>query len=122
MVVVSDDRAYFVGSTGYTATSNSLYRFNLGSDAAPVVVNGFADKDLGAIAVDPYGQLWMGRSSYAAPGLNLLGFEGSTWTVNMALIDTVRLPLNIDFVRVMSEEQTSEFTPQMRVSFPVFCL
>src|SRR3546814_11163508 len=98
MVVVSDDRAYFVGSTGYTATSNSLYRFNPGSDAAPVVVNGFADKDLGALAVDPYGQLWIGRSSDAAPGLSVLGFDGSTETVNKALIDTVLTPLNIDFV------------------------
>src|SRR3546814_2279451 len=125
MVVVSDDRAYFVGSTGYTATSNSLYRFNPGSDAAPVVVNGFADKDLGALAVDPYGQLWIGRSSDAAPGLSVLGFDGSTETVNKALIDTVLTPLNIDFVSAAndrSEEHTSELQSLMRISYAVFCL
>src|SRR3546814_2561020 len=76
-------------------------------------------------SVDPYGQLWIGRSSDAAPGLSVLGFDGSTETVNKALIDTVLTPLNIDFVSAAndrSEEHTSALQSLMRISYAVFCL
>lgn len=103
MAVASDDRAYVVGSTGYIDTSNSLYRFDPGSAAAPVAISGFTGKDLGALAVDPDGRLWITRTSNAAPGLSVLGFDGTAETVDKDLIDTTLTPINIDFVSTPGE-------------------
>lgn len=101
LAIVESDRAYFIGSTGFA--DQTLYRFDPGSDAAPVAVSGFVDQQLGALAVDPDGQLWVGRTNDAAPGLSVLGFNGTTETVNKDLIDTVLTPINIDFVSAASE-------------------
>ncbi|NGY06359.1 hypothetical protein [Solimonas terrae] len=104
LAVVDAHRAYFVGSNGYGDTDQTLYRIDPGATTiAPVAVNDFANRDLGALAVDPDGQLWVARTSDAAPGLSVLGFDGSQETVNKALIDTVLTPINIDFGEVPTE-------------------
>ncbi len=100
IAVVSDDRAYFIGSAGYGA-DQTLYRFDPDADApVPVAVAGFAPQALGTIAVDPSGQLWVSRTGETAPGLSVLGYAGGTETVVQELIDTVLTPINIDFVTV----------------------
>lgn len=101
LAVVDADRAYFVGSTGFA--DQTLYRFDPGSNAAPVAVSDFADQELGALAVDPDGQLWVARTSDAAPGLSVLGFNGTTETVNKDLVDTALTPINVDFVSAPGE-------------------
>jgi hypothetical protein len=99
MAIVTEHRAYLIGSTGYTDTSNSLYRFDPDSDATvtPTAIADFANLDLGALAVDADGQLWIGRTAKSTPGLTVLGFSNGSETVNQALIDTVLAPINIDF-------------------------
>lgn len=101
LTVVESDRAYFVGSSGFA--DDTLYRFDPGSNAAPVVVNGYAHKQLGALAVDPDGQLWVARTGDDAPGVSVIGFDGTAETINKDLIDTELTPINIDFVSAPSE-------------------
>ena len=96
-VIADGHRAYLIGSNGFGDTANSLYRFDPASDAAPLAVDGFTDGDFGSLAVDPDGQLWIARTSAAAPGLTVLGFDGDSETVDSALIDTVLAPINVDF-------------------------
>ncbi len=101
VTVAAGDRGYFIGSTGFGGTQ-SLYRFNPGSPDTPVPVSNFQNLELGPIAVDPNGNLWLGQINTSAPGLTVLGFQGGTETVLEPLIDTVLTPLNIDFVSVLS--------------------
>lgn len=99
LAVVDAHRAYFVGSSDYGDTGQTLYRFDPGAATiTPVAVSGYAGKDLGALAVDPEGKLWIGRTSDEHPGLTVLGYAGGAETVEAALIDTVLTPINIDFV------------------------
>ncbi len=100
LAVADDDRAYFIGSTGFSA-NQTLYRFNPDSATpTPVAVAGFGPLALGSLAVDPSGKLWVGRNGAAAPGITVLGFENGAETVEKDLIDTNLIPINIDFVTV----------------------
>ena len=100
LAVVASDRAYFIGSTGFAA-NQTLYRFNPSSASpTPVAVSGYGPLELGSLAVDPNGNLWVSRTGATAPGLSVLGFSGGTETTIKALIDTVLTPINIDFVTV----------------------
>lgn len=102
VAAVDDDRAYFIGNTGFGPTGQTLYRFDPDERPAfaPVAVTGYTGVSLGTIAVDPSGQLWVSRTEETAPGLSVLGFAGGSETVVKDLIDTVLTPINIDFVTV----------------------
>lgn len=97
VALATNDRGYFIGSAGFFGPQ-TLYRFNPGSAAAPVPVAAYQGLSLGSIAVDPNGQLWVGLTGDAAPGLSVLGFSGGAETVVKALINTELTPMNIDFV------------------------
>lgn len=98
--VVSATRGYFISTTNTGSDGvQTLYRFNPSdADATPVAVAGLLDKQLGALAVDAEGKLWISRTDDATPGLTVLGFAGGTETVEAPLIDTDLTPINIDFV------------------------
>lgn len=95
--IAASDRAYFIGSAGFFGTQ-TLYRFNPLTAAAPVAVSAAQGVNLSTLSVDAAGQLWLGRAEDTAPGLTVLGFSGGAETVLAPLIDTVLTPLNIDFV------------------------
>ncbi|WP_411887667.1 hypothetical protein [Hydrocarboniphaga effusa] len=100
VAVIDDDRAYFIGSTGYGA-DQTLYRFNPDlATPVPVAVEGYASLALGSLAVDPNGQLWVSRTDNEAPGLSVLGYAGGRETVVKDFIDTDLTPINVDFVTV----------------------
>lgn len=99
IATVTSDRAYFIGSTGFGATQ-TLYRFNPNTTAAPVAVPGFQAVAMGSLAVDPNGKLWVTRTSSTQPGVSILGFTSGAETVDASLIDTVLTPINIDFITV----------------------
>lgn len=99
IATVTSDRAYFIGSTGFGATQ-TLYRFNPNTTAAPVAVPGFQAVAMGSLAVDPNGKLWVTRTSDTQPGVSILGFTSGAETVDAPLIDTVLTPINIDFITV----------------------
>jgi hypothetical protein len=101
LAVVDEHRAYFVGVSGYTDNGQSLFRFDpTATTVTPAAVSGFTGKDLGALAVDPNGLLWIGRTSDSAPGLTVLDYANGAEMVKKDLIDTVLTPINIDFMRV----------------------
>jgi len=99
IATVTSDRAYFIGSTGFGATQ-TLYRFNPNTSAAPVAVPGFQAVAMGSLAVDPNGKLWVTRTSDTQPGVSILGFTSGAETVDAPLIDTVLTPINVDFITV----------------------
>lgn len=92
--IAASDRAYFIGSTGFFG-NQTLYRFNPQNSAAPVAVTAAQGVQISAVSVDSGGQVWLGRSEAATPGLTVLS---ATDTVVAPLIDTNLTPLNIDFV------------------------
>jgi len=96
LAMVTAGRGYFVGSTGFFG-AQTLYRYDP-AGGAPVAVTGFSDRQLGAIAVAPSGQLWVSLTADDAPGLAVLDFAGGIETVASVRVDTVLTPLNIDFV------------------------
>lgn len=104
-VAVSATRAYFLSTT--TTASNgvqTLYRFNPSDNAvAPVVVAGLQGKEIGSLALDPEGKLWVSRTDTVAPGVTVLGFSGTAETVVANRINTNLTPINIDFVTVPTE-------------------
>lgn len=100
VAVASGDRAYLVGSTGFFGPVQTLYRFNPAGGGVPTAVPNFSNKELGSLAIDPTGKLWIGRAGSTAPGVTILGFEAGTETVVKDLIDTNLTPINIDFVTV----------------------
>ena len=99
IATVTSDRGYFIGSTGFGATQ-TLYRFNPNTTAAPIAVPGFQAVAMGSLAVDPNGKLWVTRTSDTQPGVSILGFTSGAETVDASLIDTVLTPINIDFITV----------------------
>lgn len=100
VATVTGDRAYFIGSTGFAA-DQTLYRFDPGAvTPTPVAVSGFGPLALGALAVDPSGRLWVGRTDSSAPGVAILGFANGTETTVKERVDTQLIPINIDFVTV----------------------
>jgi streptogramin lyase len=101
VVAVDPHRAYAIGSTGYFGTQ-TLYRLDPDGDAAttPTAVSGFGDLDLGALAVDPTGLLWITRTSDSAPGISVLGYANDAESIIKDLIDTNLTPINIDFANL----------------------
>lgn len=96
LAAVTGDRAYFTAGTPFGP--QTLYRFNPTNDTAPVAVDGFAEVEIGPLAVDPLDRLWVGRAETAAPGLNVLDFVDGQESVVDELIDTELTPINIDFL------------------------
>ncbi len=96
LAAVTGDRAYFTAGTPFGP--QTLYRFNPTNDTTPVAVDGFAEVEIGPLAVDPLDRLWVGRAETAAPGLNVLDFVGGQESVVDELIDTELTPINIDFL------------------------
>ncbi|AXQ27429.1 hypothetical protein D0B54_01425 [Solimonas sp. K1W22B-7] len=99
MDLVSGTRGYFIGSTGF-GNDQTLYRFNPATSDAPVAVAGLGPVGLSAVSAAPDGNVWVGRTEGAAPGITVLGFAAGTETVVKARIDTVLTPMNIDFITV----------------------
>jgi hypothetical protein len=99
IAIAAADRAYFVGSDGFN--DETLYRFNPSvTPVTPVIVSAFTELALGSLAVDPSGNLWVARTDDSAPGVTILGYNGTAETVLAPLVDTDLTPLNIDFVTV----------------------
>ncbi|WP_420467242.1 hypothetical protein [Panacagrimonas sp.] len=96
LAVVAADRAYFYGTEDFA--SETLFRFDPTSSAAPVAVSVAQDVRLSALSADAQGRLWLGRAELETPGLTVLGFADGTETVIEDRIDTVLTPINIDFV------------------------
>lgn len=99
--IADDDRAYFIGSTGFFG-SQTVYRFNPAGGSTPVAVSDLTAGKFGTLAVSPEGQLFVGLNDDEAPGVAILGFAAGTETVLAERVDTVLTPINIDFVTVES--------------------
>ena len=100
LAAVSGARAYFTAGTPFGA--QTLYRFDPTSETAPVAVTGYADVEIGPLAVDPFDRLWVGRAESEAPGLDVLDFMSGEESRVGERIDTELTPINIDFLVVPS--------------------
>lgn len=99
LALVDGSRGYFIGSTlnGF-GSSETLFRFNPSGTDAPQAVTGFTDTALSDIRADSQGRLWVGLSSITAPGIAVLQADDNSEQVLNEHIDTLLVPLNIDFL------------------------
>ena len=97
LTVAGGGRAYFTASTGFGSTS--VYAIDpqsgeLGYEGAPVAA--LADLNLGDIALDSRGRLWVAQLDASAPGVTILDSDD---TILVERVDTVLIPTNIDFIQ-----------------------
>ena len=102
LAIDSAQRAYLTVSSGFDFDAGyervSLYSVSplTGDIGGATAVANFADIDLGDIALDALGRLWIGRTDSAAPGITVLDADNS---VVEALVNTQLVPINIAFIQ-----------------------